>query len=317
MIILVKIWMAVTLRKKITGSGVLFARSGDKIQIFTNRHVIDCSYTQNCYQRLSEDFNVRTYDGKFHKVSRVYVAPHHLDIAVLEINANELEWYNQTFYRKNLPTIGEKVVAIGYPSFTQNVLEYSTKNGQITSFRNLIMDDGFSFKAIDSDAYTYFGSSGGGLFDDNGLLVGINTWIQGTQNSVAIDINSKNNLNEISLNTKSDLEKYIYCENGNYIYFSNKIEECLPYCNRDDVMGTDFKCYKICEDFYCESQKFNVNNPRCPKGQIAGSDEYCHFPCESPSTYCVGNNFCYQNKCVSCPSTLTKLFKDGTCRFYN
>ncbi len=288
----------------ISGSGVVFFSNDSLMEIFTNRHVVDCSYTDNCYQRLNEHIKIRTYDGKVYDVSKVLIAPHGLDIAVLEVKTPLSSQYTPALVRKSELELGEKVTAIGYPALSgiNNVLELSISDGTITNFRDLLMRDGFAFKAIDSDAYTNHGSSGGGLFDSEGNLVGINTWIQGTKNSIAININ-----------VIDDFQSYIYCNSNSYPLGD---KSCVQYCEREEVLGDDGLCYPVCKDFYCESQKFNVEDSRCSDGLIAGSDGYCHQPCESPSTYCSGNNLCYHNKCVSCPDVRTKLFSDGTCRFY-
>ncbi len=299
----------------ISGSGVMSAVVDSKIQIITNRHVVDCGYIENCYQRLSENFKIRAQDNNIYEISRVAFAPHGLDLAIIEIDKDKMKNYNGIYIR-NETIIGEDVVAIGYPALSgiSNVLEFTTSKGKITNVREFLTKDGFSFEGIESDVYTNFGSSGGGLFDSSGNLIGINTWLQGTKISIAISLKSINELNKISLNTFNDKEKYIYCEQESYI---NNDNECLLYCKREEVLGKDGSCYGLCKDFYCKSQKFDVNDPRCDKGLIAGTDGYCHQPCESPSTYCAGNSMCYNNKCISCPDVTTRLFEDGTCRFYD
>lgn len=291
---------------KATGSGVIFYTDDSTMQIFTNRHVIDCGYTDNCYQRLSENVKVRMPDGKTFNASRVSIAPHGLDISVLTIDGNVLKSYSPTPVRKNELQLGEKVTAIGYPALQgiNNVREFSISDGTITNQRDMLMDDGFSFKAIDSDAYINHGSSGGGLFDAGGNLIGITTWKSvGVQESTAININVINNF-----------DSYSYCQEGSYPLGNDK---CAKYCKREEVLGSDGICYGVCKDFYCKSQTFNVNDPRCKDGgQIAGDDGYCHNPCESQSSYCTGNGFCYKNKCVSCPSANLYLYEDGICRVY-
>jgi len=42
--------------------------SDNELTIYTNRHVVDCSYNDmNCFQRISENITVRTQDGVIHK----------------------------------------------------------------------------------------------------------------------------------------------------------------------------------------------------------------------------------------------------------
>jgi len=289
--------------KSVSGSGVIFYVNTSIMQVFTNRHVIDCGYTSNCYQRFNETVKIRTQDSKIYEVSKVMLAPHGLDIAVLEIKTSNAMQYPSILVRKSEIQQGEEVTAIGYPALPgiNNVLEFTISKGTITNFRDFMTSDGFSFKGIDSDAYTNHGSSGGGLFDTEGNLVGINTWIQGqAEKSIAININ-----------VIDDFSNYYVCEKGSYPVGNNN---CLKYCARDEVLGSDNACYKPCKDFYCQSREFDVSDPRCKDGLIPGEDGYCHQPCETASTYCVGNGYCYKNRCVQCPQVNTYLFEDGNCR---
>jgi len=293
--------------KEVSGSGVIFYTEDSTMQIFTNRHVIDCGYTDSCYQRINEIAKVRMPDGKIFNVSRVLISPHELDIAILSIDGDGLKIYNSTLVRENEIQLGEKVVALGYPAVQgiNNVLEFSVSSGTITNFKDLLMKDGFSFKAIDSDAYTNYGSSGGGLFDSEGNLIGITTWKSiGIQESTAININVINNF-----------DVYFYCPKGSYPLQKGN---CAEYCKREEVLGKNDVCYDVCNGFYCESEKFDGDDDRCEKGYIYGNDGYCHLTCGSDLTYCPStDSICFRDKCVSdCSSTNQFLFEDGFCRVY-
>ena len=285
-----------------TGSGVIFYKDNSKVEVFTNRHVIDCGYTNKCYQRVSETVRVRMPDGKIYNVSQVAVAPHGLDIATLIINGNTFGEYSETLVRKNDLQFGENVIAIGYPAIEgiNNVREFLASKGKVTGFNDLLMVDGFSFKSIDSDTYTNQGSSGGGLFDSEGNLVGITTW-----RSLSIQEGTAININVID-----NFDLYYYCQKGTYF----EDDKCRNFCKEDEVLGAGGICYGVCEDFYCLSTQFDVSDLRCSDGLILGDDEYCHQPCESSSTYCVGNGYCYKNRCVQCPKVNTILYEDGGCR---
>jgi len=289
---------------KTSGSGIIFYVNNSIMQIFTNRHIIDCNYNNECYQRFSETINIRTPDSKIYEVSKIMLAPHNLDIAVLEIKINGTIKYPSDIVRKNKIQLDEEVISIGYPTLPESnkVLEFTISKGKITNFRDLITSDGFYFKGIDSDAYTNYGGSGGGLFDTDGNLIGINTWIQ-KQGKKSIAIN---------INIIDDFSNYYFCEKGSY---PTGINNCLKSCTRDEILGSDNLCYKQCKSFYCKSEEFNVNDSRCKKNLILGYDGACHQPCESISTYCIGNNYCYKNKCINCLQTNTYLFENGNCRF--
>jgi S1-C subfamily serine protease len=288
-----------------SGSGVIFNYTENKLSIYTNRHVIDCKFNteMDCYQRLSEKISVRLQDGTIYPVERVVFAPHNLDIAILEVYVSDYE--NNTLYVNNDINIGDKVTAIGYPSYStpnNDVLEFSIADGTINNIKDLLMNDGFAFNSIVSDVYTYFGSSGGGLFDNEGNLVGINTWIN-TENkeSIAIKINAING------------SSWSYCGKDSYMVG----DYCINYCNRDEILDTDNGCYKICDSFYCGMNPIIANDSRCKNtSNILGNDGYCHQPCGSVNQYCSDStSICYKNNCVSCSSN-TYLYKNGTCRVY-
>jgi hypothetical protein len=285
-----------------SGSGVIIHSDDSILQIYTNRHVIDCAFKDmGCYQRLSENVSVRTQDGNIYPVYRISIAPHDLDIAMLEVNLQSPGNFKTPNVNDQV-MVGDNVTAVGYPSYADRVVEFSVAEGQISALKDLLMSDGFAFNSIESDAYTYFGSSGGGLFDQQGNLIGFNTWVNsGTtyQRSVAIKVSSLRNLT------------FGYCVNG---YHSGKY--CVNYCKRYEVLGKYDKCYGICDDFYCETEKIEVNDERCDSGYILGQDDYCHKPCGSADEYCTDTRaICYKSECLTCPVN-TYLFKDGTCRVY-
>jgi len=236
-----------------------------------------------------------------HTISSISFYPHNLDIAQIEINTAGYETYGIPTYAKEV-SVGDTVIAIGYPTYADKVLEFSISEGKVNLQKDLLMDDGFAFQSIESDAYTNFGSSGGGLFNKEGDLAGINTWGNvEAQKSIAIKYSS---LTEIK-----SLEA---CRRNSYL---DTDHVCVEYCKREEVLGQDKTCYGVCDNFYCNSKKINGNDERCTDGYIAGDDGYCHPPCGSTTIYCAEKSICFNNNCVSCKSGV--LFKDGTCRPYS
>lgn len=219
-------------------------------------------------------------------------------MAILEIKDSNAASYSAAYYTNDFK-IGDKVIAVGYPSYTENVVEFSIKEGKIINIKEVLaQSSGKNFRAIESDAYTYFGSSGGGLFDTQGNLIGINTW-GATGQSIAIDFGS---ISE---------ESFTYCDKDSY--FSDGT--CQNYCDREQVLSSDGICYDVCDNYYCKSEVPQVNNPRCSDPTYAlGSDGYCHAAC-TINSYCDQGSICYKNQCLSCSSG-TNLFEDGTCRKY-
>jgi len=285
-----------------TGSGVITSNKNGELTVYTNRHVVDCNYNEiNCYQRISEKISVRTQDGNIYAVDKASFSESDIDLALLTIKTSQASNYESASYTSDF-NINDEVTAVGYPSYAQNVVEFSVSEGTINNIKDVLSQStGKSFKTIESDAYTYFGSSGGGLFDKNGNLVGINTWISNTnQNHMAIAFNSIAN------------EQFIYCSEGSY-YLNGK---CYTYCDKTQILGNDGGCYDICNNFYCETRQTGSGDSRCSDaGYVLGNDGYCHKPCGSG--YCADStSICYRAKCVTC-SVNMYLYHDGTCRYAN
>jgi S1-C subfamily serine protease len=286
-----------------TGSGVIVGNDNNELTVYTNRHVVDCQHNDiNCFQRISESVQVRTQDGKFYDVDRISFSKADIDLAILKIKMPNAKDYSFAHYTPNFKQ-GDKVIAVGYPSYAENVVEFSVREGRITNIKDVLaQSSGRNFRAIESDAYTSFGSSGGGLFDALGNLVGINTWLtakDAAKESIAIDFSS------------IQAEHFIHCDNN--AYFSNG--NCYKFCEREQVLGADRGCYDVCDGYYCESQIPQVNLQQCSDSTyVLGSDGYCHPAC-TMTTYCDQGAICYRNQCISCPYG-THLFEDETCRKY-
>lgn len=317
-----------------SGSGIILSQNESILKVLTNRHVVDCGFLDNpCFQRINENISVRTQDGKIHQVIRVLYAPHEMDVVLLEANSDEGQ-YTSVTTDTNFK-IGDKVTAVGYPAFTERLTEFSIREGSITNVRELLTQDGFSFKAIDSDVYTYFGSSGGGLFNKNGQLIGITTWISKSYNlSIATSIDVINNFSS-----------YDYCDKGSYLIE----EKCFNYCPIDEFRNKNGACIKSCGGSYCSNGAVCCNNrcAICQNGLVLGDDCLCHEPCDGVggycltgkccnnqciggcsnggvlgsdcqchapcgNGYCVGNSICFNGQCVHCPAG-SYLATDGRC----
>lgn len=184
------------------GSGVIYSVSNNSIYILTNRHVIDCEYDYSCEKVINETVYVTILGSKLNSVSKIYIAPHKMDLAILEIK-NYTGNYTIATISTNI-TEDDPVIALGYPDFSMNAREFSKTRGVVLGFRTLINDDGFEFEVIDSDALVDFGSSGGGLFDEEGNLIGITTWSNGEESSA------------ISSKSFPDFSSYLTCNNTHY-----------------------------------------------------------------------------------------------------
>jgi putative serine protease PepD len=152
----------------IHGSGVIFDTNG---HILTNAHVVNGADLK----RLS----VLTYDGTWHPATVVASNPQ-ADLAVLKI-APFPGITPVTFGDSTKLRAGETVFAIGAP----RALDFSVTRGTIShpDRFNLNWPNGGKqtsatvLPVLQTDASINPGNSGGGLFDAEGNLVGINTFI--------------------------------------------------------------------------------------------------------------------------------------------
>ncbi len=288
------------------GSGVIIGKipTTNQLIIYSNRHVVDCGFIGKCYQKLTEKVTVRTQDGKLHVASAVMYGQHELDLSRLIIPVDNVDKYSSATWSNNpadMPGVGDIVIAVGYPAYDVpgNVLAFSIAEGTVYAMKDLLMGDGFAFASIESDVYTDHGSSGGGLFDTDGWLVGFNTWgNREAQESTAIRadvITSKN---------------FFGCPVGYKISWTGR---CEKVCKNHEIRTSTGGCAGRCTSFYCNSYIPIGNDDRCKDRKLVlGTDGYCHKPCASKTRYCESGAICFRNRCIKCePGNV--LYTDGSC----
>ncbi len=145
------------------GTGIIVTENG---YILSNEHVAGTKYSK-CYITLESGNN---YDGT------VVWSDSSLDLAIIKINANNLEYV--TLGDSDKIRVGESVYAIGNPigfEFRRTVTSgiISAKNRSI----KIEEDDQLSYMTdlIQTDATINPGNSGGPLIYPNGDVIGINT----------------------------------------------------------------------------------------------------------------------------------------------
>lgn len=198
--------------------GTVFAISEDG-KLVTNYHVIDKAYSAEV-----------TINGKEYNVSAVLAYDKDIDLAVLKINATDLEplyVYTETIQG------GAKVYAVG--SSEGYTLSFSS--GVIASPDREI--DGVKY--IQHEAAISHGNSGGPLFNSFGEVIGVNTLsnIDGQNLNFAINCNELDNLDysdeltmsefyEKECDTYTLLKNYIL-EKGAYDYSLEMYKLSLGY----------------------------------------------------------------------------------------
>lgn len=253
-----------------SGSGIIYSKYVDgTVGIITSRHVVDCVFSGQCLYPTAEKVTIRMQNGKTYTPIRVLHAPKNLDLAILKIQDDSINDFASQALTSG--SIGDKVVAIGYPVFgvqsAQPILQFSITKGSINNIYTLLTYQGFSFDAIQTDAITDHGASGGGLFNRYGQIIGIITW-GSMENKITIAIDAK-----VFDDINYQDEKFVYC-NLNY-YSSIDSNNCCPY----GEISKNGQCYSTCESprTYCASGTcYNNRCTTCPSGYYLSTNGYCY-----------------------------------------
>ncbi len=155
------------------GSGVLVARTGERLLVLTNRHVV-CG-GEDAPGRV----RVRLSDGQRADARVAWLAPDGVDAAIVE--ARGLVGGRVAPVRMSRAAtarIGDAAFAIGNPLSYEGT--YTT--GVISSIRALRAGTR-SLRVYQTQAPVNPGNSGGGLYTAQGELIGVNTWTTAKETS--------------------------------------------------------------------------------------------------------------------------------------
>lgn len=157
------------------GSGVIIGKNeSNKYYVLTNRHVI-----LNDDNKLKDNFYIYLGSKITKTPAKLEMYDDEYDIALLSftttLNIKVATMADSTKLQK-----GRYVIAVGSP-YDYNDLYNTVTIGNISHPNRVIEEEiskGVMFNAtyIQHDAPINYGNSGGGLFNINGELIGINTW---------------------------------------------------------------------------------------------------------------------------------------------
>ncbi len=158
-----------------TGSGVIFKKTGKKVYILTNNHVVDKAKT----------IDISMYDGTKFEAEMVG-GDDRTDIAVISFETNK-KVNIAKFGDSDKTAVGAWAIAIGSPftsmgrDWTMNVLDRTVTVGVISGKKRSNMNLGRNTPVfqnyIQTDASINPGNSGGPLLDIHGRVIGINTFM--------------------------------------------------------------------------------------------------------------------------------------------
>jgi S1-C subfamily serine protease len=98
------------------------------------------------------------------------------DLAIVEVISNRTDFPEAVLGLSTNITVGEGVVAIGYPLWPELEGQATFTKGIVSAIRNIDLYSGISTKYIQTDTAINLGNSGGPLVNLTGEVIGINTW---------------------------------------------------------------------------------------------------------------------------------------------
>ena len=150
-----------------SGSGIVIDRDTTSIRVLTNRHVAEGP------AGLDDDGLLRmllsTGQTVFPRI--VWRAPDGVDLCIVEAGVDLKEEIPAVPLERRTATVGQTVFAVGNP------LEYrwSLTKGIVSSIRSLTIGKE-RVKVYQAQVPISRGNSGGGLYTEDGALLGVNTW---------------------------------------------------------------------------------------------------------------------------------------------
>jgi len=151
------------------GSGVVIQASADRVFVLTNRHVVGGS-AGVLDQADAGDIQVTFADSSQTPARLEWQAPEGVDIVVLSCDAVQGAFETAVVRASPALTVGESVFAIGNPLG----LGWSYSRGAISAVRRYGSEHRL-LRMIQAQLPLNPGNSGGGLYDEAGVLIGINT----------------------------------------------------------------------------------------------------------------------------------------------
>jgi hypothetical protein len=158
------------------GSGVIIKHVGNSYTVLTAAHVL--------YDRYNVPVEIVTPDRKLHSTTRstIFAAPNRLDLATITFQSNQ-NYPVAVIGDSKTVKRGQSVFAAGFLGAT---LEFNP--GTVVAISHQPQNGGYGLALGTADIFP--GMSGGGLFNESGVLIGINGKSVGK-----VDFNAQNREN--------------------------------------------------------------------------------------------------------------------------
>lgn len=153
-----------------TGSGIIINNDG---YIITNNHVVSTESSSSYYEiEEASKMTVTLFNDTKEYEAKIIGTDAYTDLAVIKIDASNLELTPATLGNSENVKVGEFAMAIGCPLG----LESTVTSGIISAVNRTVQsDDDTEYVCLQTDAAINSGNSGGALVNSNGEVIGINT----------------------------------------------------------------------------------------------------------------------------------------------
>ncbi|MBN1901211.1 trypsin-like peptidase domain-containing protein [Candidatus Sumerlaeota bacterium] len=146
-----------------TGAGIILNIRDNAAVILTNKHVIEGK----------GNLTVFFYNGEISAATVLWEGTGDIDLALIQCQALTQKDFEPTIFRRDLALQGSEVFAVGNPLN----LCWSYTTGVISSIRENELS-GEPIYIYQTQTPINMGNSGGGLYNRNAELLGVNTWTQ-------------------------------------------------------------------------------------------------------------------------------------------
>ena len=162
-------------RNSALGSGVILEITGKEATILTNRHVVDPEFEADEAAPPGAKGSLAVYfvDRSSGPGRVMWLAPGGIDLAIVRVTLSTAGPQAAKWKLDRPLKIGDPVFAIGNP----HGLGWTHTQGTISQLR-LQQIAGRQLRVIQTQTVINAGNSGGGLYDKEGYLVGINSWTE-------------------------------------------------------------------------------------------------------------------------------------------
>jgi serine protease Do len=157
------------------GAGIILKVDADAVLLLTNRHVIDDDFNGSQQEKSplpDHSVNVQFLGRAPLNGSVVWMAPFGVDAALVRVpTLNTQDLVAACWAAEAACRVSDRVFVVGNPMG----LAWSHASGEVSQVRR--QDFGpLNVRVIQISAPVNTGNSGGGLYDEHGLLIGVNTW---------------------------------------------------------------------------------------------------------------------------------------------